>query len=234
MMERIVSWGRRPFQLVMWGCGQFVVLTFIAMLIFPGGTRFNPAASSYTFFHNFFSELGFTVTRGGRANPIAAPTFFIALTLAGLGLVFFFVVFPQFFWKNTLLKVLSILGSFFGIVSGLAYVGIAFTPANLLPDPHLQFVLLAFRAFLPAVLFYLVVIFLDREYPNRYAVVYLFFAGLLAAYILLITRGPDLDTARGVMIQATGQKIIVYAAIVTIFIQSWGASKLVKQNQAGL
>jgi hypothetical protein len=233
-MARIVSWGQRPFQLVMWGCGQFVVLTLIAMLIYPGGTKFDPNAPGYTFFHNFFSELGFTVTRGGLANPIAAPMFFIALTLAGLGLVFYFVVSLQFFWKTTLLKVLSILGSFSGIVSGLAYVGIAFTPANLLPDPHLQFVLLAFRAFLPAVLFYLVAIFLNREYPNSYAVVYLVFAGLLAAYIVLITRGPDVDTAQGLMIQATGQKIIVYAAIITIFIQSWGASRLIRQNHVDL
>lgn len=232
-MERITSWGQRPFQLVMWGCGQFVVLTLIAMLIYPGGTKFNPDAPGYTFFHNFFSELGFTVTRAGVANPIAAPIFFIALTLAGLGLVFFFVVSLQFFWKSTLLKVLSILGSLSGVVSGLAYIGIAFTPANLLPAPHREFVLLAFRAFLPAVLFYLVAIFLNRAYPNRFAVVYLIFAGLLAAYILLITRGPDVDTAQGVMIQATGQKIIVYAAIITIFIQSWGAVKLTKQNQLG-
>jgi len=228
MMERIVSWGKRPFQLVMWGCGQFVVLTVIAMLIYPGGTKFDPDAPGYTFFHNFFSELGFTVTRGGIANPFAAPLFFIALTIAGLGLTFFFVVFLQFFWKTVLLKTLSILGSVSGIVSGLAYVGIAFTPANLLPTMHLNFVLLAFRAFLPAVLFYMVAIFLNREYPNRFAVVFLIFSGLLAAYILLITRGPDVDTAQGVMIQATGQKIIVYAAIITIFIQSWGADKLVR------
>ena len=229
-MDRIISWGQRPFQLVMWGCGQFVALTIIAMLIYPGGTKFDPDAPGYTFFQNFFSELGFTVTSGGVANPIAAPLFFIALTLAGLGLVFFFIVFPQFFWETPLLKTLSLFGSLSGIVSGLAYIGIAFTPANLLPAPHRDFVLLAFRAFLPAVLFYLVAIFINREYPNRYAMVYLVFAGLLAAYIMLITRGPDIDTARGVMIQATGQKIIVYAAIITILIQGWGASKLVESR----
>jgi hypothetical protein len=128
------------------------------------------------------------------------------------------------------LKGLSILGSLSGIVSGLAYVGIAFTPANLLSAPHRDFVLLAFRAFLPAVLFYFVAILINRSYPNRYAGAYLIFSGLLAAYIMLITRGPDVDTAQGVMIQATGQKIIVYAAIITIFIQSWGASRMLEMR----
>ena len=229
-MDRIVTWGKRPFQLVLWGCSLFVVATFIAMLVCPGGTKSDPGTSGYTFFHNFFSELGFTVTEGGFPNPIAAPLFFVALTLAGLGLVLYFVVIPQFFWDTRWLKVLSLGGSFFGVISGFAYVGIAFTPANLLPDPHLEFVLLAFRAFLPAVFFYILAIFFNPGYPNRFAGLYLAFAGLLAAYILLITRGPDIDTAQGVMIQATGQKIIVYAAITTIFIQSWGAIRLLERE----
>lgn len=228
-MAKVISFGKRPFQIVMWGCGLFVISTFIAMLIYPGGTRFDPKAPGYTFFQNFFSELGFTVTRGGFPNPVAAPLFFIALTLAGFVLVLFFVVSPQFFWQKGLIKVLSLCGSFFGVISGLAYVGIAFTPANLLPGPHADFVLLAFRAFLLAVVFYILAIFFNREYPNRFAGLYLVFAGLLTAYILLITRGPGLDTAQGVMIQATGQKIIVYAAILTIFIQSWGAARLLEK-----
>ena len=200
-MERILSWGKRPFVLGMWCCAQFVLLSVIAMFIYPGGTKFDPGASGYSFFHNFFSELGFTITSGGLPNPVAAPLFFIALTFGGLGLVFFFVVYLQFFWDRPLLRVLSILGSLCGVVSGLAYVGIAFTPANLLPGPHLQFVLLAFRAFLPAVLFYMLAILLNPDYPNRYAALYLVFAVFLAAYILLLTRGPSLETAQGIMIQ---------------------------------
>jgi hypothetical protein len=56
------------------------------------------------------------------------------------------------------------------------------------------------------------------------------FAGVLAAYVALITRGPGLETAQGVIIQATGQKIIVYAAILTIFVQSWGAIRVLRQE----
>ena len=225
-MNRIRTWGPRPFQWVMIGCGQFVMLTLLAMLVYPGGTKFAPQASGYSFFQNFFSELGFTVTRGGYPNPVAAPLFFVALVLAGLGLVLFFVTIPQFFWDTRGQQILSILGSAAGVVSGFAYVGIAFTPGNLLPNPHLQFVLLAFRAFLPAVVLYLVAILSTPAYPNGYAGIYVVFAILLAAYIGLITRGPDIDTAQGVLIQATGQKIIVYAAILTILVQSWGAIRL--------
>ena len=129
-MSLIQSRGKRPFQLVMWGCGLFLLLTGIAMFVYPGGTRFDPDASGYTFFHNFLSELGFTITRAGVPNRVGAPLFFIALTLAGMGLMLFFVVFVQFYWSKWYLKALSILGSLFGIVSGLAYVGIAFYPCK--------------------------------------------------------------------------------------------------------
>jgi hypothetical protein len=188
-MNRDIAWSKRPFQLVMWGCGLFLLLTVVAMLIYPGGTRIDPNAAGYTFFHNFFSELGYTVTRGGAPNPVAASLFFLALTMAGSGMVLFFLVYLQFFWDRWYLKVLGILGTLCGVVSGLAYVGIAFTPANLLPGPHVQFVLLAFRAFLPAVIFYMLAILLNPDYPNRYAGLYLIFAVLLAAYIMLITNG---------------------------------------------
>jgi hypothetical protein len=225
-MNRKISWGKGPFQLVMWGCGLFIFLTLIAMLIYPGGNRIDPTAQGYTFFYNFFSELGYTVTISGVTNPIAAPLFFVALTSAGLGMVLFFLVYLQFFWGQWYLKMLSVLGTVCGVVSGMAYVGIAFTPANLLPGPHVQFVLLAFRAFFPAVLFYMLAIFLNPDYPNRYAAVYLVFGVLLAAYILLLTRGPGMETSQGVIIQVVGQKIIGYAAIITIFVQSWGTVQL--------
>jgi uncharacterized membrane protein YqjE len=45
--------------------------------------------------------------------------FFIALSVAGLGLVVYFIVEPQFFWHKRSQRILSILGSIFGIISGV-------------------------------------------------------------------------------------------------------------------
>ena len=231
-MKFIRVGGEVPFKLVMLSGVQFLLLTFTAMVVYAGGSRFNTNTNGYSFFHNFFSELGFTMTRSGNSNLLSAGLFWVALTVAGLGLIVFFLVSLQFFWENPWQRGLSLFGTAAGLLSGIGYIGIAFTPANLFPAPHLQFVLLAFRAFLPAVLFYLVVILLNHRYPNRYAGVYLIFAVLLAAYIVLLTRGPSLETAQGVMIQATGQKIIVYAAIIVIFIQSWGAIQVLRQRES--
>jgi hypothetical protein len=54
---------------------------------------------------------------------------------------------------------------------------------------------------------------------------------LLVLYVVLITAGPDPDTSsEGLMIQVTGQKAIVYAIIVSVLIQSYGARKLIQEG----
>ncbi len=102
----------------------------------------------------------------------------------------------------------------------------AFTPANLYLPAHRQFVLRAFQAFPIAVTFYVAAILCQREYPRRYALVFAAFAALLTAYLFLLTRGPSSRTLDGLVIQATGQKVIVYASVVSILIQSLGALRV--------
>jgi hypothetical protein len=220
-----LSFGREkwPFRFGIFACLQFVVVTIVAMGIYPGGTMVEPSNRGYSFFRSFFSELGMTVTSGGRPNLPSAILFIIALTVAGAGLIVFYLATPRFFQQPRLARVLSVVGSILGVVSGGAYIGIAWTPANLFEEAHTHFVLLAFRSFLVVVVCYAVAIFVNKAYPNRYGVVYVLFAALLAGYIWLLTQGPGLETERGIVIQATGQKVIVYAAILCTLIQSWGA-----------
>jgi hypothetical protein len=225
-------WRQKVFTLIIAGCVQFVVLTIVAMLIYPGGSTTDPTTPGYSFFENFLSELGLTETQAGQPNTTSAVLFVTALSLAGAGLVLFFVAFPQFFLHDRPGKILSGLGSFFGIASGLCFIGIALTPANLLLDAHVWFVMQAFRLFPVAVIFYFVAILRARHYPNRFALVFGVFAALLILYLWLLTRGPDPESFEGMVIQATGQKIISYASIVSIFIQALGAKKIA-QVEAG-
>jgi hypothetical protein len=226
------SWGRRAFRFTRWACAQFVVLTALAMVVFPGGSRADPTSRRYSFFHNFFSELGLTVTRSGAPNTVCLILFVTALTLAGLGLVVFFVFAPRFFWRAPLPRLLSLAGSLFGVASGLSYIGIAWNPADVSPSWHGKFTLWAFQAFLVTAGLYALATLMMQGYPKVYAVVYIAFAALLAGYVWLMLHGPGMDTPRGVMIQATGQKLIVYAAVVCVFIQSWGAERLLSGESA--
>ena len=59
MKESMKSWREWVYAAVMVGCIQFVVLTVIAMVFYPGGTHGDPTTKGYSFFRNFFSDLGF-------------------------------------------------------------------------------------------------------------------------------------------------------------------------------
>lgn len=209
--------------LVMAACFLFLVLTILAMFFYPGGTRSNPDTQGYHFFENFFSEMGLTQTYAGETNTVSFTLFTVGLALAGTALALYFCIAPSLFWELRITRISSLIGSTFGFISGLSFMGVAFTPANLYLVPHRLFVQLAFVAFFVAVIFYTLAIFLYRSYPNLYAWVYISFGVLLGSYIWLFFFGPATTTPNGLLIQVTGQKIIAYAAILCMFIQAYGS-----------
>jgi len=219
-------WRLTIFKIVAVICVLFVVLTASAMFIYPGGTNTDKTAVGYSFLGNFFSDLGIIVAHNGQSNPVASVMFLIALGSAGAALVLFFIAFLQFFTASAINRVLSVLGSLFGVIAGACFVGVALTPADLFGQAHGDFVRGAFFTFLIAVLFYSVVIFRAPNYPNGYAAVFIVFAVLLSVYLVLIFAGPDSETPEGLLIQVTGQKIIAYASIISVLIQSLGALRV--------
>jgi len=232
MNSQSISRQQRPFLFTMLACAQFVLLTVVAMFFYPGGTFVDPAAKGYSFFRNFFSDLGRTQTFSGAANTVSAILFFVALTVAGLGLALFFLAMPRFFRQARLPHLLSRLGSAAGLVSGLSFVGVACAPVNLAGGLHRIFVQVAFLAFFVAVLFYIGAMLRTRTYPRRYARVCGAFVLLLAVYLVLLFFGPSLLSATGLIIHASGQKIIVYAALAAAFILSDGARRLTGADAA--
>lgn len=216
-------WRKTAFQIVIAACLFFVVVTIIAMFTYTGGTYDTPDSAGYSFFTNFFSDLGRTISHSGRANTISMYLFSGALTVAGAGLLIFFVAFTEFFTRPLWTRVLSILGSLFGIGAAVCFIGVAFTPSDIFLDAHTQFVIWAFILFPIAVLFYIPLLWVHNHYPKIYAWNFIVFALFLILYIALFFFGPDQDTSEGLLIYATGQKIIVYASILSIVFQSIGA-----------
>jgi hypothetical protein len=144
--------------------------------------------------------------------------------------VIFFVIFPRLFQSTRLQRLLCLIGSVFGVMAGISFVGIAFTPADIARPAHVQFVMWAFRLFPLAVLFYVPVIFMDQRYPKVYAWVFAVFCLMLIGYYLLITQGPDFTSPQGLVIQVVGQKFIAYASILSIGIQSLGAYRFLEKS----
>lgn len=225
-------WQRGVFSLTMLGGILFVVLTVLAMLFYPGGTLIDPTTSGYSFFTNYFSDLGLTWSHARVPNTVSAILFVTALTMAGGGLVLFFLAFPRFFTRSRSGRVLSAIGSIFGVIAGLYFIGVALTPANLVLEAHLTIMMWSFRTFAVAVTCYTIAIFREPDYPNRFGFVFVAFAVLLVLYILLLVAGPAYDSPEGIMVQAVGQKIIVYASVISISIQAYGAKQIAGESKA--
>jgi len=214
-------WQKNVYRYVFIGCGLFVVLTVAAMFTYPGGLFSGEITDHYDFFRNFFSDLGRITVEGGRSNIVSAILFFFALSIAGIGLVYFFIAFREFFKVDRMGSRWSLLGTIIGVASGLCFVGIACAPYDLFFDVHYQLVFWAFRTFLISVSIYAFVIFRQTYYPRRYGWIFIAFAVFLAAYLMLLEFGPEATTPSGLIIQATGQKIIVYVSILSVMAQSW-------------
>ena len=217
------------FALGVFGALQFLVLTTLAMLIYPGGTIHNPNLEAYSFLYNYFSDLGRLTLFDGGSNWICHLLFKIALTTGGLCLMLFFIGLPFLFKKGGGL-VPGLLAALLGLVAGWSYVGIAWIPWDVSYWGHVGYVKQGFLAFLAMSLFYTLAIFLNRHYPRHYGYVFLFFTFILAIQVVIMLFGPRAYRSNDALfLQAVAQKIVVYAEILCLLYQSYGALRLSRE-----
>lgn len=219
------------FGFALLACATFLILTTLAMAFYPGGTALDPNSLGYHFWINFFSDLGRTVARNNAPNPVAAPLFKAALSAAGVALAIFHLGLARALWRSAGKRALLadcaiILMGASGLIAGACFVGVALNPSNLRPELHLSSVIWAFRFFLLASIVSGLIVRKRPAFPRALIWLVSVFAVLLFAYVLLIWRGPSTETETGLAIQATSQKLIVYAAVACVAAQSWVMRKM--------
>lgn len=203
----------------------YAVFNLLAMLLYPGGTSFDKGVKSYSFFENFFSDLGMVRTYGGQPNTFSMLLFASALGLMGIAFIFFFFLMPRYFTATRPERVASRVGSIAGVLAGISCIGIAATPWDLHLGAHVIFAYALSASFLLSVVFYLVAILANKRYPKTYAVVFAVYAIVLGAYVGLMLLGPDMGTREGLMILATGQKVAIYLGMMCWSVQFLRAYK---------
>ncbi|NVM35244.1 MAG: hypothetical protein HWN81_06590 [Candidatus Lokiarchaeota archaeon] len=221
----IKNWKKYAFFSNMIGCFQFILLTFIGMLFYAGGTSLDPTRPGYSFFQNFFSEIGLTVAHSGESNIIAFIFFSLAFFIVGITLMPSFIAFPFFFKDTKIEKWLTITGSALGLFTSFCFTGITFAPADINIAAHAWFVQMGFTSGFVVSLLYSAAIFLNKTYPKKYAYNFMVFTVFLLLYLLLMFMGPSRETIEGLTIQATAQKIILYTFAICLFIHGYGAWK---------
>ncbi len=208
-------------RLLLYSSIQFVVLSFGAMLFYPGGAMYQPGARRYLFFQNFFSDLGATVTRRNQSNAVAMVLFVVGLVSVGISLVLSSPI-----WKHVIAGPGR--GMFFGhaaqvlaALAGICYVGIAVTPWNLILGVHMFFVQSAFTLLLAFVIS-LTVLQMQNKWLLQYIASNLIYIAILSGYVFVLFDGPNLETLRGLVFQVVAQKFIVYVSILNLAYQTIG------------
>ena len=215
------------------GSAVYVLFNILAMFLYPGGTSIDKNKIGYSFYENFFSDLGMVMTYDGESNRISRLLFVSALILIGILIILFFIVFVSLFIESKLDKYLSRTVSITGAMAGLSCIGIAMTPWDLYYETHMIFSYSFSIFFLIMTILYSAAIQLNRTYHNRYAIVFLIYLVILLVFLGLMIWGPPIDTPLGLKILAISQKIIIYSGMICLIIQFFGAYFYIKKYLPG-
>ncbi|MHA2392551.1 MAG: hypothetical protein ACXAEX_11465 [Promethearchaeota archaeon] len=213
-----------PFLLIIIGCIQFIILTAVAMIFYQGGTYINPSITHYDFWYNLFSDLGRLVAHSGISNSISFPIFILTLSLWGIMQIPFYITFPRFFKSPKNKNKLSIAGSLLGVLNGILYIGIAFTPSDVLGSLHDIFVVIGFSAIFLSNILYFIVIIKNDNYSNVYGIILAISASIIAIYSVLIIQYNS-QTPEGLLVFVSGQKVMIYCLLICGIFQGYGALK---------
>ena len=136
--------------------------------------------------------------------------FFVAVGFA-------FVKIQALFKDDPLTSKLAMLGSLFFLIGTVFFAGVGLTPYDLYLEPHVFFAVNAFRLMVPASLIYVIVL-LRSDIDNRFALITAIYLLLVLAYtIYLQFAGNPQENAEEMVRQATMQKLISIASVLSIF-----------------
>jgi hypothetical membrane protein len=160
---------------------------------YSGGTMLNRKTTGYSFYDNFFSDLGRLVSWSGAGNGTAMLLFSGSLVLLALSLVPFFWFLPLHAPDRAgLLRVAAAVG----LVSTMAMIGVGLTPYDRMNGPHNTALALWLATSLIAVSLHAAALATSRETPQWYALLSILVALLLAAYAVLAFSALGLRATR--------------------------------------
>ena len=212
------------------GCTMFIIVTYLAMLTYSGGTSIDPNTLGYTFSENFFSDLGHVSAWSGAPNTASQILFFIAATGCGLMLIPFYISMSYIFNENDRQILLNKVGSRLAVISSLGYASIGITPADVLNPLHLIAVIIAFGGSLPVVFIYVYLMLSHSDYPRILALILGFFGLILILYLVVIVSFADASIISHLRMQVIGQKVVVYSEMIMSIILSTGTWKYLKSR----
>jgi hypothetical protein len=226
MQSKLIT-EKMVYNFAIFGGLQYVILTIIGMLIYPGGTRLDNETVGYSFTKNFLSDIARTEAYDGTAHLMGTGLYFWALLVMGSASILMFIVLRYIFREKKWTKIVSILMAITGVFAGTGLIGIGIAPSDVIYDEHMFFVFSAFLFLQLSISLLMICIYGTPRFPNKYAHALLATNIILFGYIGLMFYGPDPRSSdAGLLAQVVGQKFIVYLLIINLIYQAFGAKKV--------
>ncbi len=160
-----MTWRRLAGPAVLLGVGQFVVLTGVAMAIYPGGTVFDATTVGYSFWSNSLSDLERTVSLSGQPNPVGSVLYRTAMVAMTAAFVPLWLVLPTLFpARRRIGGAVTVLG----LISVAGMIGIPLTPSDIRVAGHMIAIGVAAVPGLTAAVLSLIGMAVDASCPRRY------------------------------------------------------------------
>tara|TARA_B100000963_G_C22582691_1_gene651614 strand:+ start:660 stop:1409 length:750 start_codon:yes stop_codon:yes gene_type:complete len=225
----------------------FYFFCLISAFFYPGSEKeiINFKSESYSFTHNFFSELGCLKTNTDETNPniikqdntLSMVLFNSGLVLIGITLIMFYYTFEKLFifLKDEESINYSKFTKLPGILSGIFFSGVGFVPHDLDFGLHVFFANGAFLILFFLCVFHTIAIYKSNYISNLYSFGYLLFCFFLLMYVVLIFFGPQISpgktfTENELILQVVSQKVIVLIFTLAILSQVYGINDIVKKK----
>ena len=215
---------------IIFGPVQYIILTGVAMLFYTGGTLINPFSPGYYFWGNFFSDLGRIIALSGVPNNISFVIFTITASILSISFIPFAIAITSFFKTDRKLYLLARIGSLVCLSSIIFLIGTILTPWDIFANTHLIFANMFNLTGVLGIIFFTIAVFYNKDYPNRYAFVYIALLIVGITYTIVLISIPKSITLDGLIIQASMQKISQYSFLICFLIQGYGAWKLQKDK----
>jgi hypothetical membrane protein len=213
---RLWRWGNA---VSCFGVLQFLVLGTLAMRWYPGGTLLERSTVGYSFFENYLSDLGRTMSWSGEPNTVACVLFNTAVVVLGLSLIPFFLFLPSHAPDRSLILWIA---AVFGVGSACALIGIGLTPYDIRLEAHQEALFFWVASLLAAVVLHAWALLTSEEASSLFALLSL---GLAVVVLIYILRGAGLlvallfgSASGSVGPFITMQKYVVLSAVLWYFV----------------
>lgn len=210
------------FILPSFAISAFIVFVIIGASSYKGGNNLDQNAIGYSFANNYLSDLGRTKSVAGHVNSVPFYCFNGGLIMLSVVFSLYFSFLPSLYDESTNVQNISRLGSIFGFLASICFAGVAFTPADVLLDPHIFFADWLFRLMNLSIIFYAISYVMMKKNYFIFPFVFGLVASFVSAHIILSDFGlaklfNEPHTVRVLSQKAASIALLISVPLMTIY-----------------